>query len=291
MKNLIVRPSILVLLFAFVAIVPPAKANDGAFTLGAGGLEPISEADIRIDSEKLFVSQGLVRVEYEFMNAGNKDKTITVAFPLPEIKHEYTEEYGDVAEQLRSKKPEDVFEFSLMVDGKSKSYNIEKTTLCNGAVIPEGTPKDKTACSYLVRYHWQQKFPAGKTVRIVHTYTPILGGFFLGTDSLNVNHADPDMAKTAKDLTSRYCLDSADRAEIYKHVAAHSIYVNELEYILVTAKTWSGPIRDFELTVEKQDPGKRVILCADNIKKISPTRFQVKHKNFVPDKNLFVIFY
>lgn len=57
MENLMIKLMkcpVLALLFVLVAIEPLAKANDGAFTLGVGGLEPISEPDIRIDSEKLW---------------------------------------------------------------------------------------------------------------------------------------------------------------------------------------------------------------------------------------------
>jgi hypothetical protein len=41
--------------------------------------------------------------------------------------------------------------------------------------------------------------------------------------------------------------------------------------------------------VDKGDPSNLVSFCADGVKKISATEFEVRKKNFVPSKDLNVL--
>ena len=64
----------------------------------------------------------------------------------------------------------------------------------------------------------------------------------------------------------------------------------ELKYVLVTGGNWLGPIKKFNLTVEKPSEKALVSLCADGIKRASPTTFTVSADNYAPDSDLNVLF-
>jgi len=71
--------------------------------------------------------------------------------------------------------------------------------------------------------------------------------------------------------------------------AQHAPY-QALSYILTTGANWAKPIADFKLTVER-DAGELVSFCWDGeVKKISPTRFEMRKKNFLPKRDLDLIF-
>jgi len=58
---------------------------------------------------------------------------------------------------------------------------------------------------------------------------------------------------------------------------------------VTTGGNWAGPIGEFRLVVDKGDPSNLVSFCADGVKKISATEFEVRKKNFVPSKDLNVL--
>jgi hypothetical protein len=63
----------------------PARANDGAAALGAGGLVFIHAPGIAMQREDLTLSAADVRVRYEMRNDRPEPATLLVAFPLPEV--------------------------------------------------------------------------------------------------------------------------------------------------------------------------------------------------------------
>lgn len=66
-------------------VATPALANDTTAQLGTGGLVFVTNEQIRMESEDLYVSPTQVRVTYEFNNVSGEDQTILVAFPMPDI--------------------------------------------------------------------------------------------------------------------------------------------------------------------------------------------------------------
>ena len=75
----------LLLFGALLATSVPALANDTSAVLSTGGLEFITNEDIVMESEALFISKDEIRVVYEFRNNGTADQNILVAFPMPDI--------------------------------------------------------------------------------------------------------------------------------------------------------------------------------------------------------------
>ncbi|SFZ82811.1 protein of unknown function [Devosia enhydra] len=67
------------------ALALPALGNDTAAELTTGGLVFVVNEDIRMVSEDLFISTEEIRVRYEFLNEGEADQRVLIAFPLPDI--------------------------------------------------------------------------------------------------------------------------------------------------------------------------------------------------------------
>lgn len=67
------------------ALAVPAVANDTTAQLGAGGLVFVTNEQITMASEDLYISPTQVRVAYEFENTSDEDQHILVAFPMPDV--------------------------------------------------------------------------------------------------------------------------------------------------------------------------------------------------------------
>jgi stress response protein YsnF len=63
-----------------------------------------------------------------------------------------------------------------------------------------------------------------------------------------------------------------------------------VHYILTTGANWRGPIKRFRLVIEKDAPGDKVSVCLPDTRRASPTTFEVVRTNFVPDKDLRILF-
>lgn len=79
--------ALLLAVSVLAAGVGAAVANDSQAALGIGGLALVKSADIRMDSEELFISEGRVTVDYVFTNTSGQDIDTLVAFPLPDIEN------------------------------------------------------------------------------------------------------------------------------------------------------------------------------------------------------------
>ena len=87
----------------------------------------------------------------------------------------------------------------------------------------------------------------------------------------------------------KYCADPAFRAAIAKNRA--SLSPLRIGYVLKTARFWKGPIGKFRLVVDKGKPNNFVAFCPANSKKISDTRFEWTATNFVPERDIDVVFF
>jgi hypothetical protein len=140
-------------------------------------------------------------------------------------------------------------------------------------------------------YYWKQTFPARKKIVIQHQYVPSVGG------SAQTELGAPNQATMPAyaDYPKKYCIDQAFMATIQSLRKANRSEFGppygeqRIDYILKTGANWSGPIGDFELTVDKGSPDALVSFCGKNVKKISATRFQVQQRDFVPEGDLAVL--
>ena len=62
-----------------------------------------------------------------------------------------------------------------------------------------------------------------------------------------------------------------------------------VEYILTTGANWAKPIGDFRLVVDKGKPGNLVSFCGEGVRKISPTQFEMRKRNWRPTRDLEVL--
>jgi hypothetical protein len=133
-----------------------------------------------------------------------------------------------------------------------------------------------------VQYYWVQHFPRNSTVKVLHTYQPVVGGSYLNSEN--------DGSSSAR----RYCGGAAALQQI-KDVKAQlpknrepDIALNErtISYILTTGNNWRGPIRDFVLSVEADSPDDIVLTCMPGLKKVEATRYEANFKNYRPDREL-----
>ena len=153
---------------------------------------------------------------------------------------------------------------------------------------PEMTDHLEPRWTLKTTYFWQQTFPSHQDLVIQHQYTPSVGssaGSLIGTS----------LASDDKGYTAKYCIDASFVAAATKLQTADkgstTKYVSEqrIDYILKTGANWAGPIADFTLTVDKGSADNLVSFCGNEVKKISPTQFQVHYTNFIPKSDLAVL--
>jgi hypothetical protein len=138
----------------------------------------------------------------------------------------------------------------------------------------------------------KQLFPAGKTVEVTHRYVPLIGGSVGGALNPEVRGGE-----TLREYQRRYCVDQTFLAGFDRKLAARRKPQEEfaaygeiwISYILRSGANWRGPIGDFRLVVDKGQPDNLVSFCMDGVKKVSPTRFEVRHKNFEPTRDLDIL--
>ncbi len=141
-------------------------------------------------------------------------------------------------------------------------------------------------------FHWEQTFPAGKTLKVEHSYQPVVGYSFISQGD-----------GVLEELEGPYCLDAAGRAGLKRRLEEQKrrvvneegnmpiLIVRQVEYVLTTGANWNGPIGQFRLTLDKEKPRSILSLCAEGVKKTGPTTFVVERSNFTPkDEIRFVIF-
>ena len=139
-------------------------------------------------------------------------------------------------------------------------------------------------------YYWEQVFPAGRDLAVEHDYKPSVGmtsGTSLEADWFR---ASPDY----KLVTRKYCVDDAFMAAVDKRKKAvgpdhQAFFEKRIDYVLSSGANWKSPIHDFRLVVDKGRPDALVSFCADGVKKIGPTQFEVRKTDFRPARDLSIL--
>lgn len=311
---------ILVVLLLFAG---PAAANDSAASLAAGGLVLERTDAVRMDSEDLYISADRISVTYRFTNVTDRDVTLDVAFPLPDV---------DVGALYHSPTPSTASDqanfvnFSVSVDGRPVAYRTHQTAhtpagrditqvlrdrglpflpfsdrMWRAFETEEGRPigdRQLSALGALIdgypawtvrtAFSWPQTFPAGRTLTVRHEYTPAAGAFLLGTDSEG----------EGKWYRETYCAGAGEWRGILNRARDSRnrdqegwLLVKTVDYILTTANNWAGPIGHFRLTIDKGSPRDLVSLCwAGGLTKTGPTTFEFQARNFRPTQDLAIAF-
>jgi len=101
----------------------PARADDSAAAIAAGGLVPRRETRIVMAREVLQISLKKVVVDYDFRNDSDQDVTTEVAFPVPPYTHEID---GPAASE------QSFSGFQLEIGGKPVPFMTEAKATLNG---------------------------------------------------------------------------------------------------------------------------------------------------------------
>ena len=185
-------------------------------------------------------------------------------------------------------------------------------------------------------HHWTQTFPSRKTMHIRHEYAPGLGyhgvqleDLYADTRKEKIAEAlarpkgspgsesdesylymakevdelcvDPSLARKIKEVESERWKAGAQKygAPPFPVEVDHlNVGVEWVEYILSTANSWKGPIKDFTLLVERPTaeggggPNYFVSFCWNGpVRRVDENHFEAHVTNFVPRKELHVGFF
>ena len=116
---------------AISALAPAAFANDSTAELTTGGLVLSKNADIEMRSEDLAISEKEISVRYRFFNRAASEKTVTVAFPMPDVT------FPDIDTSFAFPEPEsnNFLQFHTSVDGRDVHTYYEEKAISNGVDI------------------------------------------------------------------------------------------------------------------------------------------------------------
>jgi hypothetical protein len=301
-------------LLAGEGLAGQAIANDTTAVMATGGLVFKQSDSIRMVSEVLKISVRRIEVDYVFRNVGRVDVATTVAFPLPDLDMRVHALHPTAIPNEGSK---NFVNFKTWVEGQEIAPAAEvRSFLREGREITEtlreldldplgsivldlekgaklealgaamnGGPDLGFIGEWITRitYHWPQLFPAGKELRIRHTYEPVAGGGLTRPD----------------DEPGAWCLDDSFRAAFNKllktgkHSHAQYGYLSGtwVQYVLTTGANWAGPIEQFTLVIDK-DGGDLVSTCpiAGLTLRRSGNSFVANAKSFVPKSDLNILF-
>jgi len=308
-----------------LVLAAPALANDSTATTAAGGLVLTRNRDIDMVSEDLFVSAQRVRVAYVFRNRSARAVTVTVAFPMPdrELLPAY---YQDVALPSGFRTTVEGRPVAMRVERKALAGGRDVSALLAGLKIPltgEGSAaaldrlpraeqdrllamkvagpdesdggdgmKRHLAPAWTLRetWYWDQTFPAGRDLHVEHSYAPGTGGSVGTMLASRQARREPEGRRMIAD----YCVDADFLAAIDRRAAATraefaTLPEKRIHYVLTTGANWAAPIGRFRLVVDKGAPDNLVSFCADGLRKMSPTRFELVKTNWRPERDLKVL--
>lgn len=306
-----------------VVLAAPAGANDSEAAIGIGGLTLIRSEAIRLDTQELFISRERVRVNYRFTNTSDRDIETLVAFPLPDIVLSPIARVSDFAEELdfrttvegrpaqlqlvqrASFQGQDITarlqglnlpllargeEFSTAVNRlrpDARAALVREEMLLDSGIVGQTQLWDAlwTVHTTVTR---RQTFPAAQSIRVEHSYRPLVGGRIGGALAA-------DLRRTPEFLEQRQrqCIDDGFLAGLDRRVGGRSgapDYAEVwLQYVLRPGANWAGPITDFRLVVDKGNPRSLVSFCATGVRRLDDRRFEVRYRNFVPDRDLDIL--
>jgi hypothetical protein len=267
-----------------------------------------------------------VTAEYEFLNDADQPVSVLIAFPLPEdlcsaaispyanfaanLFHVWSEgheiKYGTEARAFRPIEyvPTSATDLgkdytSLLRDSgiapESCKVNESISQSAKAKLMTLGLlEKDSSAANWTVRrkYYWTQSFPAGKPTHIKVEYPAQIGysDVYLGKgwDESHVRAT----GEFWKSELSHTCGGAALQKKVTAELSSQPegfLKVYWLDFVLVTANSWNGPIKDFTLTVNTSNP--HVNFCWDGpVKRLDAKHVIATAHDFSPKHDLHIGF-
>ena len=138
----------------------------------------------------------------------------------------------------------------------------------------------------------RQTFPAGQTV-VEHRYRTSVG---MSHDTVLRKGLRDNavMAPEVKRYRTSYCigddlLRGIDRIAGDAEANTAGLRERRISYAFAAGANATPPVKDFRLVIDKGRPENLVSFCLDNVKKITPTTFEVRMKDFTPERGLKVL--
>jgi hypothetical protein len=264
-----------------------------------------------------------VTAEYEFQNLTDQAVTIAMAFPLPDDVcssanspfanfaedsfHVWVEgrerKYGTEARAFGSSDyyPTSTSDPKKDYTGVLRDFGIEadsckpKDSMAQAAKAKLVTlgllDKETNTAIWTVRrkYYWTQAFPAGKITHIKVEY-PAQVGY---TDVYLGKGWDKGVVQGSEEFWTRELKRTCGGAGLQKKVVGQMSQPDSfvkaywLDFILVTANYWNGPIKDFALTVKTSNPN--VNFCWDGpVKRTDAKHIVATAHDFSPTRDLHI---
>lgn len=321
-------PVILLVLSCTILFGGQSRADDGYSELGAGGLVFSKSDAISMDKEVLEISPSRVSVSYEFRNNTDKDVDALVAFPLPPIKcgwfdrNQYPDGFDttvdggiihmqiDAKAFVRSDK-----ETSDAQQGRFKPGEDVTALLTNKAApvdcrlaVPTGKHFNEMTENYKkisalglasadinnnpyriyyqteLKYFWKQRFPKNSVVHISHSYRPAYG--------MSVIELPTDYYPAYLKNILLYRQFFADHPQLAAYKDADANREDRLylivSFILKSANSWDGPIKDFQLVL-KGTPAFFVASLDGNMS-MDGDKIVIEKRQFTPTEDLQVFY-
>jgi Domain of unknown function (DUF4424) len=121
------QSAIALVIVAFTSI--PALAADGSSSeLATGGLMFVRDDKLEMLSQDLVISPNEVRIHYRMLNRSDKDVTVLVSFPMPEI----SIEGADDAPSVPTEDPVNLLAAATTVNDKPVSVAVEQRVIAAG---------------------------------------------------------------------------------------------------------------------------------------------------------------
>jgi hypothetical protein len=158
-----------------------------------------------------------------------------------------------------------------------KTWTRDRVKMVDDKPIAYETAAEVTARSVAVIHHWQQTFPAGKTVSVKHRFFP--EGAFI--------YSFRDNPGLEGQLAHDYCVGPI-LARALKRSDWGNIF--QVHYILRTGANWQGPIGQFTLRIQKETSTQKASVCLDGLRKVDARTFVLRRKGFVPTSDLQIAF-
>ncbi|ANM09428.1 MULTISPECIES: DUF4424 domain-containing protein [unclassified Rhizobium] len=312
-------------LLVAAGIASPALANDTMAEVKTGGLIFAQSDDVSMVQEDLFISASQVRVDYLFENTSGKDVESLVAFPMPDITgqvdnnsaisdydsdnflHFSTVQDGrpitaklqqrvvslgiDVTDEL-AKNNIPVLPYSQKTrDALAKlPQTVRKDWIARGLIYPMTDADLVPLWTLRSTYWWRTTFPAKAKVSVEHRYQPAVGG----TVAISFLENGQPKGERFEEYSRKYCLDGdfvrvAQQRAGEAEAGGANYTESWISYVLSTGANWAGPIRHFQLTVDKGKPGSLISFCGSNVEKIGPTTFRMTSEDFDPAKDVDIL--
>lgn len=155
--------------------------------------------------------------------------------------------------------------------------------------------------------YWQQVFPGYHPLEVTHRYKPFAGLIYAALypdDDADGFPALPLSSQYGEERADHACVNEGAAEGARNNIIARTralfasgakgvmVYLNDVEYILGTARNWKGPIGDFRLNIRAAAPDDIVSVCFPG----TPTRqadgsLEYHFTNFIPAERIQVNFY